>query len=82
MTQRAGFLSKLWSILKTMWGENPELSYKGSDVYGNRFYESELRNPQGKNTRMGFPPNESKILNRVSPEWEAWLRFDYKLDYK
>lgn len=46
----------------------------GEDVYGNKFFESEVKSFHGKNTRLCIPPSESKLLNKVSPEWEAWLR--------
>ena len=46
----------------------------GQDVYGNKFFESDMKNPLGKKTRILTPPKEVDMLNMISPEWDAWLR--------
>ncbi|XP_053211071.1 NADH dehydrogenase [ubiquinone] 1 alpha subcomplex assembly factor 2-like [Panonychus citri] len=79
MSNRPGLFSIIWQQLTKIIKYQPtKEKIVGKDIYGNIFYENDKVNFRGQLSRYHCPPGNSDILNKISPEWDAWLRYRRK----
>ena len=57
---------------RQIWG-----NFKGSDYYGNKYYEIPANPSEGKrkSSRWFVPTNKEDFDQEMPAEWESWLRF-------
>ena len=48
--------------------------FKGTDLFGNEFFETNIKDAKGHYTRHFVPKQKGETLPNISPEWQSWLR--------
>ena len=54
--------------------ERVKTEFKGTDFFGNQFFETNKKDLKGNFLRYYLPQKKNEILSSISPEWESWLR--------